>query len=500
MANHLFDALFERGAPGAPALVVDGRTISYRALNAETGRMAGVFAAAGVRPGDRIAAPLEKSAVGLIAWLAALRAGAAWLPLNPAYTDAELAYFLADAEPGLVVCDPARRGALASLTGARIETLDAAGDGSLASIARAADPDFAAVARAPQDLAAICYTSGTTGRSKGAMLSHGALLSNARALSDVWRFTERDVLIHALPLNHVHGLFVATHPLMLAGGSIILQPRFEAPAVIAAMRRATVLMGVPTFYTRLLADPGFDRAATAAMRVFISGSAPLLEATFAAWRDRTGAAILERYGLTETGMNTSNPYDGPRLAGRVGIALPGVDVRLADEASGAPVAPGEAGMVEVKGPNLFSGYWRDPARTADAFTADGFFITGDLGRFDGSGSLAIVGRAKDLVICGGMNVYPREIEALIDAIAGVTESAVIGLPHADLGEAVTAIVVCAPGAVLSETAILAAIAPALARYKQPRRVLFAGELPRNPMGKVQKAALRTDHARLYLEA
>ncbi len=497
VANHLYDALFARGAAEAPALIVGERMVGYGELRAWSGRMAASFAAAGVKPGDRIAASLDKSAAGLAAYLGALAVGAAWLPLNPAYTAAELGYFLVDAEPSLVLADPARREALAGLPAARIETLDGAGAGSLADLARAAPADFATVQRRPSDLAAICYTSGTTGRSKGAMLSHGNLLANAQVLAELWRFSERDRLVHALPLHHVHGLFVATHVLMLAGGAIVLEPRFDAAAVLAAMADATALMGVPTFYTRLLAHPGLDRAAVANMRLFISGSAPLLTATFEAWRERTGAVILERYGLTETGMNTSNPYTGERIAGTVGHALPGVTLRLVDEAAGAPAGAGQVGMIQVAGPNVFSGYWRDAERTAEAFTSDGFFITGDLGRFDETGHLTIVGRAKDLVICGGANVYPKEVESLIDALPGVAESAVFGLPHADLGEAVTAIVVPAPGAELSEAAILAAIAPNLARFKQPRRVLFASDLPRNAMGKVQKAELRAAHAGLY---
>ena len=493
--NPLFDALFAAGEGAAPAIETETRTFTYAQLEDETARFAGALVAVGVKPGDRVAAQVEKSAAGLILYLATIRAGAVFLPLNPTYTLAELAYFLADAEPALIVVDPTRRDALAGAA-ARVETLDGAGEGSLAALAAGAPAAFRTVPRAAADLAAICYTSGTTGRSKGAMLSHGNLVANAKVLRDLWRFTRRDVLIHALPTYHVHGLFIATHVAMMAGAAMILQPRFEAAAVVAAMARATALMGVPTFYTRLLAHPGLTRRAADGMRLFISGSAPLLAQTHRAWTARTGHAIVERYGLSETGMNASNPYEGERRAGTVGFALPGVELRLVDPA-GAPVAGGAIGSIEVRGPNVFAGYWRNPEATAGAFRADGFFITGDLGAIDADGYLTIVGREKDLIITGGLNVYPAEVEAAIDAAPGVVESAVIGLPHPDLGEAVTAVVVAAAGAHLTEEAIIAALAGDLARFKQPRRVLFAAELPRNAMGKVQKAALRARHARLY---
>ncbi|HEV2362621.1 MAG TPA: AMP-binding protein [Caulobacteraceae bacterium] len=497
MANPLLEALFAVGAPSAPAIRLGPRTISYGELLAQTGAWAAALRAAGVEAGDRIAAPIEKSIENLILYLAAVRAGAVWLPLNPAYTDVELAYFLADAEPALVVCDPPRRAALAALDRARVETLDPIGRGSMADLAAAGHAPAPPVARAASDLAAICYTSGTTGRSKGAMLTQANLLSNASALVDLWRFSAPDVLIHALPLYHVHGLFVAAHVTLLAGASMLLQPRFEPAAVLAAMGEASVLMGVPTFYSRLLAEPDLGPESAGRMRLFVSGSAPLLEGTFTAWRARTGTTILERYGLTETGMNASNPYDGERRAGTVGRPLPDVDIRIADPETGDPLALGGAGMIEVRGPNVFTGYWRNPERTAEAFRPDGYFVTGDLGRLDGDGYLSIVGRAKDLVISGGFNIYPKEIELLIDATPGVAESAVIGLPHPDLGEALVAVVVAKAGAQLAETDVLAALAPRLARYKQPRRVVFADALPRNVMGKVQKAALRDAYAGLF---
>jgi len=454
------------------------------------------LSALGVKPCDRVAAQIEKSAEGLVLYLATIRAGAVFLPLNPAYTLAELGFFLADAEPALVVVDPARRDEVATLA-ARVETLDGVGEGSLADLAALAPDSFHTVPRGLADLAAICYTSGTTGLSKGAMLSHGALVSNARTLRDLWRFAADDVLIHALPIYHVHGLFIATHVAMTAGAAMILQPRFDADAVIGAMPRATALMGVPTFYTRLLAHPGLTRHSAASMRLFISGSAPLLAQTHDAWRARTGHAILERYGLTETGMSASNPYEGERRAGTVGFALPGVKLRIVGS-DGESLPLGEIGAIEVEGPNVCSGYWRDPDKTALAFRPDGFFITGDLGVIDACGYLAIVGRDKDLIITGGLNVYPREVEGAIDALPGVTESAVIGLPHPDFGEAVTALVVGAAG--LSEAAILAALAPDMARFKQPKHVLFVGDLPRNPMGKVRKALLRERYADLYAQS
>ena len=497
MTNHLFDRLIGRDASAAPALVTDGRIYVYADLADETARWAGALAGLGVKPGDRIAVQAEKSAEGLILYLAALRAGAVFLPLNPAYTQSELAYFIGDAEPALIVCDPAARGGVAEIAGtARVETLDRNGEGSLAERARAAPADFEPVPRGPEDLAAICYTSGTTGRSKGAMLTHGALAANAATLARIWCFTGDDVLIHALPIYHVHGLFVATHVSLMAGASMILQPRFDPTQVLAAMPRATALMGVPTYYTRLLSHPGLNREAASHMRLFISGSAPLLASTHREWFERTGQAILERYGMTETGMNASNPYDGERVPGAVGPALPDVELRIVHETSGAVLPTATAGLVEVRGPNVFAGYWRNPEKTRAAFTADGWFRTGDLGTIDAKGYLRLIGRASDLIITGGLNVYPAEVEAAIDAAPGVIESAVIGLPHGDLGEAVTAVVVRSDES-LTEAAVLAALAERLARFKQPKRVLFAPNLPRNAMGKVVKAALRETHAGLY---
>ena len=503
MSANLFDLLLER-APRRDKLAIeapDGLSLTYAELYARAGRAARALVESGVEPGDRVAAQIDKSPDCVVLALACFKAGAALLPLNPAYTLAELEYFLADAAPALTICRPealaATRALAAKLELKAVDSLGTRRDGSLAERIAASEAQPPTVARASDDLAAILYTSGTTGRSKGAMLTHENLFSNALALTELWRFTEQDVLIHALPVFHTHGLFVAVNVALVAGATMIFQPRFDADALVAALPRATTLMGVPTFYTRLVDHPGLTREAVAHMRLFVSGSAPLLAETHARWRDKTGHAVLERYGMTETNMITSNPYDGERRPGAVGFALPGVSVRVADSETGAALPQGEVGVVEVNGPNVFKGYWRMPEKTASEFRADGFFITGDLGVVDADGYLHIVGRAKDLIISGGFNVYPKEIEGEIDAIAGVVESAVIGLPHRDFGEGVTAIVVARPDAELDEAAILAALADRLAKYKQPKRVLFAPELPRNAMGKVQKAALREAYKGIY---
>jgi len=499
--NHLFDSF--RAGMGDPAARLietgDGRVLTYGDALAGSARLAHVLGQLGVRPGDRVAVQVEKSPEGLLLYLACIRAGAAFLPLNPDYTLSELRYFFRDAEPSLVVCAPDKRTAVTGIVnpGVKVETLGDRGDGSILAKAATAAAEFRDAEAGPGDLAAILYTSGTTGRSKGAMLTHDNLASNARTLVSCWRFAKDDVLIHALPIFHTHGLFVATNVTLVAGASMLFFDRFNPAAVIQAMRRATVLMGVPTFYVRLLQQPELTRDAIARMRLFVSGSAPLLPETFNAWLDRTGHAILERYGMTETNMNTSNPYDGERIAGTVGPALPGVDIRIVEPQSGAPLVRGEIGMIEVRGPNVFKGYWRMPEKTATEFRDNGFFSTGDLGLIDQRGYVHIVGRGKDLVISGGFNVYPKEIESEIDQIPGVVESAVIGLPHADFGEGVTAIVVKDVDSPLQEDAIVSALADKLARYKQPKRVLFIDELPRNAMGKVQKNVLRQQFARLY---
>ena len=498
MANHLFDAIRAAAAPEAVFIeTAEGRRWTYGDMIRLSGQLAHALARCGVTPGDRVAVQVEKSPEALMLYLACLRAGAIYLPLNTAYTLAELGYFLGDATPALVVVDPKVRDSVAEIAGGAVETLDATGGGSLLQLAGAEEADFSDIERGPDDLAAILYTSGTTGRSKGAMLTHDNLLSNALTLRDHWRFTAADRLIHALPIFHTHGLFVASNVTLLAGASMYLLPKFEADEVLRLMESATVLMGVPTFYVRLAQHPGLTREAAAGMRLFVSGSAPLLAETHRSFSERTGHAILERYGMTETNMNTSNPYDGERVAGTVGFPLPGILLRVTDPETGKPLPDGETGMIEVKGPNVFKGYWKMPEKTAAEFRADGFFITGDLGKIDGRGYVHIVGRGKDLVISGGYNIYPKEVETEIDGMGGVVESAVIGVPHPDFGEGVTAVVVRQKGSTLDEKAVLDGLQDRLARYKQPKRVLFVDDLPRNTMGKVQKNVLRETYADLY---
>ena len=496
--SRLFDSLDD---PNRLAIeTIDGQRISYADLMARAGRMANVLVNSGVKPGDRVAAQTEKSVPGLVLYLAAVRAGAVYLPLNTAYTLNELEYFITDAEPSLVVCDPSKAegiGAIAAKVGAKVLTLGADGRGSLTEAAVKASPEFVTIARADDDLAAILYTSGTTGRSKGAMLTHDNLASNSLALVDYWRFTGKDVLIHALPIYHTHGLFVASNVTLFARASMIFLPKFDPELIIQLMARATALMGVPTFYTRLLQSPALTKDSTKHMRLFISGSAPLLADTHREWAARTGHAVLERYGMTETNMNTSNPYDGDRVPGAVGHALPGVTVRVTDPDTGKELPRETIGMIEVKGPNVFKGYWRMPEKTKAEFRDDGFFITGDLGKIDGDGYVHILGRGKDLVISGGFNVYPKEIESEIDAMPGVIESAVIGVPHADFGEGVTAVLVCDKGAKVDETSVLKALDGRLAKFKMPKRVFVVDELPRNAMGKVQKNILRDTYAKIY---
>ncbi|NLS73107.1 malonyl-CoA synthase [Bradyrhizobium brasilense] len=496
--SRLFDGLDDLNRLAIEQL--DGSRISYGDLIARAGQMANVLVERGVKPGDRVAAQTEKSVSALVLYLATVRAGGVYLPLNTAYTLNELEYFITDAEPALVVCDPSKQDgikAIAAKVGAKVETLGASGNGSLTEAADQAAKEFATVPRGNNDLAAILYTSGTTGRSKGAMLSHDNLASNSYSLVDYWRFTDKDVLIHALPIYHTHGLFVASNVTLFARASMIFLPKFDPDVIIKLMARATVMMGVPTFYTRLLQNPGLNKDATGHMRLFISGSAPLLADTHREWSDRTGHAVLERYGMTETNMNTSNPYDGDRVPGAVGFALPGVSVRVTDPETGKELARETIGMIEVKGPNVFQGYWRMPEKTKAEFRADGFFITGDLGKIDDKGYVHILGRGKDLVISGGFNVYPKEIESEIDAMPGVIESAVIGVPHADFGEGVTAVLVCAKGADVSEAAVLKALDGRLAKFKMPKRVFVVEELPRNAMGKVQKNILRDTYKDIY---
>lgn len=481
-----FAHTFHRRA--SAVLLDDGaRRLTGADILGETEAWAGALASLGVVKGDRIAVQVEKSLDVALLYLASLRIGAVYTPLNTAYRKGEISYFLGDAEPKLFVCEPSQLDTYrdaAMAVGGTIATLD-----ELYALSSNPAPAPATLLTG-SDLAAIIYTSGTTGRSKGAMITQSNLVSNARTLGEIWGFTEDDVLVHTLPLYHIHGLFVALNTTLLAGGRVLLQPGFEAGAAIAALPGATVFMGVPTYYTRLLSDARFDRAATAGMRLFVSGSAPLLTETFEAFQARTGHTILERYGMSEAGMICSNPLEGPRIAGAVGPPLPGVEVRVAD-AEGRPLPRGEIGVLEVRGPNVFAGYWRMPDKTRDEFRGGDFFITGDMATQDEAGYVRIVGRAKDLIICGGLNVYPKEIEDLLDGFDGVDETAVIGLPHPDFGEAVAAAIKLKPGVEApSAEAVIREAKEQIAGFKVPKAVFFVDELPRNAMGKVQKAALR----------
>jgi len=489
--NFLFDGLLGGREYETRTLlrVPGGETLSYADLVECSGRLANLLLAQGVAPGDRVAVQVAKSPMAIALYLATVRAGAVFLPLNTAYTRAEVEYFLQDAEPAVFVCASERRAEYDDIE-ADLFTLDGDAGGSLMPAAVPLPAEFDNVERAADDLAAILYTSGTTGLSKGAMLSHDNLLSNALTLVEYWHFSADDVLLHALPIFHTHGLFVATNIILICGGSMIFLPRFDVDAMLEQLPQATSLMGVPTFYTRLLADERFTRELVAHMRLFVSGSAPMLKETHEQFEQRTGQRILERYGMTETNMNTSNPYDSERRAGSVGFALPGVELKITDPDSGEQLADGETGMIEVRGPNVFLGYWRKPEKTALELRDNGFFITGDMGMIDADGYLHILGREKDLVISGGYNIYPKQIETEIDALEGVIESAAFGIADPDLGEVVAAAIVLEPGAKLDQQRVLEALQPLLARFKLPRKIVFVDELPRNAMGKVQKNVLR----------
>ncbi|MEO8300696.1 MAG: malonyl-CoA synthase [Rhizomicrobium sp.] len=499
MPDNLFTRVLAAPDLGRDFLrLAGGPALSYRSAFATAARLAHVLVRHGAKPGDRVAVQAEKSPAALLLYLACLRAGLVYLPLNTGYTPSELAYFVQDAEPRLFVCSGSNQAKIAAALPAMtfLTISDDGQDGSLIREADDAPEVFPDAETGMGDLASILYTSGTTGRSKGAMLTHGNLYSNADSLRQAWEFSRDDVLLHALPIFHIHGLFVATNVALLSGASILFLPKFEPDAVFQALPQASVMMGVPTFYTRLLKDVRLDQDRTRHMRLFISGSAPLLPETHNQWRERTGHAILERYGMTETNMNTSNAYRGARIPGSVGLPLPGVEIRIAD-GDGHALPQGEIGMIEVRGPNVFKGYWKMPEKTAAEFRADGFFITGDLGTIGADGYLRIVGRGKDLIITGGLNVYPREIESLLDDLPGVEESAVVGLPHDDFGEGVTAFLVLKPGARLTPEAVVESLGDRLARFKLPKRVLFVDQLPRNSMGKVQKSALRQEYAALF---
>ncbi|MEX5563861.1 malonyl-CoA synthase [Pseudophaeobacter sp. 1A16562] len=498
MANPLYDGLFGAHAgKSTPFLYLpDGQVVSHQAFLEMAAQIAHVLTGKGLQPGDRVAVQVEKSPEALALYAACAQAGLVFLPLNTAYTADELSYFIENSGASVVVCDTGKEATVAPITkplGAALETLNADGSGTLMDQAAAMPTSYDTVDREGEDLAAFLYTSGTTGRSKGAMLTQNNLLSNAETLAAEWRFTPDDVLLHALPIFHTHGLFVASNVTLLAGGAMIFLPKFDLDAVIENLPRATTMMGVPTFYTRLLGDARFTGDLTRHMRLFVSGSAPLLAETHVQFEERTGHRILERYGMTETNMNTSNPYEGERRAGTVGFPLPGVELKITDPASGDTLPAGEVGQIEVRGPNVFKGYWQMPEKTAAELRSDGFFITGDLGMVDADGYVHIVGRNKDLIISGGYNIYPKEIELVLDEQPGVLESAVIGVPHPDFGETVLGVLVPAPGETPDTDAIMDAVRDVLARFKHPRKLVVLDELPRNTMGKVQKNILREQY-------
>jgi malonyl-CoA/methylmalonyl-CoA synthetase len=502
MANPLYDTLFARHAGSEKTFLIlpNGSDITYRAFLNMAAQMANGLASLGLSAGDRVAVQVEKSPQMLALYAACAQSGVIFLPLNTAYTASELAYFIENSGAKLVVCDGARLDEMTPIAaplGAETRTLNADGSGSFADLADAQPESFATVDRRADDLAAFLYTSGTTGRSKGAMLTQDNLLSNAEMLTDYWQFTEDDELLHALPIFHTHGLFVATNIMLLVGGTMIFLPKFDLDTVISNLPKATSMMGVPTFYTRLLGDARFTKDLTQHMRLFISGSAPLLAETHVQFEDRTGHRILERYGMTETNMSTSNPYEGERRAGTVGFPLPGVELKITDPDTGESLPQGEIGIIEVRGRNVFKGYWQMPEKTAAELREDGFFITGDLAQMDADGYVTIVGRAKDLIISGGFNIYPKEIELVLDDQPGVLETAVIGVPHPDFGEGVVAVLVPQPGETLDLAAIEAAAATALAKFKLPKRYVVLDSLPRNTMGKVQKAALRQSYGESF---
>jgi len=493
--NMLFDALVAPLEMRRDAVLIrpDDSEVTGEQLFALSGQIANVLLDAGVEPGHRVAMQCEKSIEALALYLACLRVGSLFLPLNTAYMPAEMDYFVGDAEPTIVVSSIQAADQLAPICAnhnATLFTLGENSDGTLMDAARVAGTDCLIAERGPDDFAVILYTSGTTGRSKGAMLSHKNLLSNAESLSEAWRFTSEDRLLHALPIFHAHGLFVAINVSLNVGASMIFLPKFDINVVMDKIGSATTMMGVPTFYTRMLADERCNSKNLSHMRLFVSGSAPLLAETHREFEAKTGQRILERYGMTETTMNSSNPYDGDRRAGTVGFPLPNIELRVVDPETGDELPKGDIGSLEVRGPNVFQGYWRMPEKTTEDFRDDGFFITGDIAKFDEDGYITIIGRSKDLVISGGYNVYPKEVETEIDDLDGVNESAVIGVPHPDFGEAVLAVVVPTSGVKLVADQITLPLQKRLAKFKCPKKVVFINALPRNTMGKVQKNELR----------
>ena len=505
MKNPLYDALFGvHASKTTPFLkLLNGDVLSHSAFLAMAAQIAHVLAGHGLKPGDRVAVQVAKSPEALALYAACVQSGLVFIPLNTAYTVDELSYFIKNSGASLIICDEKRKAELSSLArslGANVDTLNADGSGLLMETARVMPESFATVSREADDLAAFLYTSGTTGRSKGAMLSQNNLLSNAQTLAKTWCFTEDDVLLHALPIFHTHGLFVATNVMLASGGSIVFMPKFDLDEIITRMPEATTMMGVPTFYTRLLGDARFTRDLAKHMRLFVSGSAPLLAEMHVQFEERTGHRILERYGMTETNMITSNPYEGARKAGAVGLPLPGIEVKITDSETGKTLEQGEVGQIEVRGPNVFKGYWQMPEKTAAELRGNGFFITGDLGVIDEDGYVQIVGRDKDLIISGGYNIYPKEIELLLDEEVSVLESAVIGVPHPDFGETVVGVLVAEGKAVLDLDGIKKRIGSSLARFKHPQRLVVLSELPRNTMGKVQKKELRKQFKDMFMPA
>ncbi|SFU55183.1 malonyl-CoA/methylmalonyl-CoA synthetase [Polaromonas sp. YR568] len=505
MKNHnLFAALRAAFPASLDEVAVEtdtGLSYSWRDLERGTAMMANLLASLGLPEGARVAVQVEKSVEAMMLYLATLRAGYVFLPLNTAYQSAEIEYFIGNAEPSVMVCSGKNFGWVSKIAfkagTQNVFTLDDDRTGSLLDRAAHCSDQHEAVARQADDLAAILYTSGTTGRSKGAMLTHGNMLSNALVLKDYWGWKKGDVLIHALPIFHVHGLFVAIHGALINGSKMIWLAKFDPKLVVKKLPEATVFMGVPTLYVRLLAEPGLTREACRNMRLFVAGSAPLLIETFNEWKERTGHTILERYGMSETVMLTSNPYEGAeRRGGTVGFALPGVSLRVQDE-GGQSLPAGEIGGIQVKGPNIFKGYWRMPEKTKEEFTADGYFKTGDVGKIDERGYIVIVGRSKDLIISGGYNVYPAEIEGYINDMPGVAESALVGVPHPDFGEVGVAVVIAKPGASLEGGRIVGELKSKLANFKIPKQCFVVNELPRNTMGKVQKNLLREQYKALF---
>jgi len=504
MINPLFDNLFGTHVENDDPFLylLNGQIITYKNFLKLSAKISNAFLDLGLTPGDCVAIQVQKSPEMLNIYAACAQAGLVFLPLNPSYTVEELEYFVENSEARLIICDELNKEPLSQIArqlGVSIETLNADGTGSIIARSLPLSDKFKTVGRSENDLAALLYTSGTTGKSKGAMLTQANLLSNGNTLMNEWQFTNKDVLLHALPLFHTHGLFVATNVMLAAGGSMIFLPKFDLDDIIEHLPNSTAIMGVPTFYTRLLSDSRFTKELVQHMRLFVSGSAPLLSETHIQFEKLTGHRILERYGMTETNMNTSNPYNGERRAGTVGLPLPNVEIKITDTKTGNEKATGEIGQIEVRGPNVFKGYWKMPKKTETEFRPNGYFITGDLGKIDKDGYIHIVGRDKDLIISGGYNIYPKELEVFLDMQLGIEESAVVGVPHPDFGETPIAIIVPSREIEPDLSKIDIDLKKSIARYKHPKRIIAMGELPRNTMGKVQKNILRNQFKSLFMK-